>query len=225
MPILAESWESLIAFVVIMAISGIASWLKQRKGGPPQPWGDEEEGDTPPLRRTGPPPQPAEPEPVFDLERELRRMLGQEPEAQPPPPPVAQPDTPAPVPPLVVVSPASSRSGMPPRPGSGPPVLGPRSDRDLDALDAPTFELAPMTESAAARARAGAVDDAALARIEAARQRTEHALGTAARPDARRMSPEVAALLASLRQPATARQAVLAAVVLGPPKALERSPG
>lgn len=224
MPIFAESWESLVAFVVIMAISGIASWLKQRKGEPAPPWGDEEEGSGPPLRRTAPPPAPAEPEPVFDLERELRRMLGQEP-ASPPAPGV---EPPTPTPPPVVVSPATGRTEPPPRPARrspAPPPLPAQTDRDLDSLDAPTFELAPMRESAAARARAEAVDDLARARIEAARQRTEQAPGSVTQPHGRKSSPEMAALLASLRQPATARQAILATVVLGTPKALERNPG
>jgi hypothetical protein len=218
MPFFAESWESLLAFVVILVLSGIGNWIKQRKGPPPEPWGDDEEGSpAPPLRRQPPSPQPAETPPVFDLERELRRMLGQEPGAPAPaaPPPRTEP------PPVALPPPVARRSEPAVEP---PPVrrgLFPGPAEELDQQETPTFELAPMAESAAAYQRGSDIDDAASAKIAAARARTDQPRSVVAGHATPRLSPEVTSVLASLREARTARQAVLAAVILGPPKSLE----
>ena len=218
MPFFAESWESLVAFVVILLLSGIGNWIKQRKGGPPEPLEDEEDGQpAPPLRRPAPPSQPAETPPVFDLERELRRMLGQEPEPPSAPLPPMRPEPP----PVIVPAPVARRYEPAPEPPPFRRVVFPGPAAERDQQDAPSFELASMAESAAAYQRGSDIDDAASAKIAAARARTEQPRSmTVARP-VRGLAPEVTSVLASLREARTARQAVLAAVILGPPKSLE----
>lgn len=211
MPLLAESWESLIAFVVILLLSGLTNWLRQRKGLPPGEAEEETDRPVPPRvrpRRPGAPEETPAPPPEFDLERELRRLFGEE-EAKPPAPPppveVTPPKAPAPPPPPL------------PRPGFG----------SLEEAPAPARELAALAEAEQAYQRASAIDAEAQARLEAARARAEaaKALATARRAaEAHRAAgpaPEVDAVRASLRSPRTARQAVLASLVFGPPKALE----
>lgn len=209
MPLLANSWESLIAFVVILLLSGISSWLRQRKAPPPERLEEEPErpAPIPPwARRPGTPEETPSRQPEFDLERELRRLFGEE-EVKPPPPPV------------VVVTPREA----PPPPPPPPPPLQPASP----APPAPSRESSPLAQAELAYQRASGVDAEALARLEAARARVEAEKALAAarhaalpiRPSGR--TPEVEAVLASLRSPLTARQAVLASIILGPPKALE----
>jgi hypothetical protein len=152
---------------------------------------------------------------VFDLERELRRMLGQE-EAPPPVPPVRREP-----PPVLAPAPAAQRSESPSATPPARRVLFPAPAEELDQQEAPSFELAPMSESAAAYERASGIDEAALAKLEAARARTDRPHAVAAGRSAAQTPPEIGAVLAALRQPHTARQAVLASVILGPPKALE----
>ncbi len=217
MPLLADSWESLIAFVVILVLSGLSNWLRRRKGLPTEA-GEEEAPIPPPLRplRREPGPEPpapetAPPEPPFDLERELRRLFGEEPAPPPPPPPT---------PPSVVTAPPPS---PPPRPAPVESV----SVESLEARPAPVRELATLAEAEAAYQRASALDELALAKLEAARARAEAAKALAAQRRAeaaarlRGRSPEVEALLTALRSPHTARQALLATFVFGPPKALD----
>lgn len=210
MPLLAESWESLIAFVVILLLSGFTNWLRQRKGLPPEEAEEQTERPVPPRglpRRPGAPEETPAPPPEFDLERELRRLFGEK-EAKPPPPP------PPALPPRVEVAPPPPPL---PRPGFG----------SLEEAPAPARELAALAEAEQAYQRASAIDAEAQARLEAARARAEAAKALAAArraAEAHRAAgraPEVDAVRASLRSPRTARQAVLASLVFGPPKALE----
>lgn len=215
MSLLADSWESLIAFVVILVLSGLSNWLRRRKGLPTEA-GEEQAPIPPPLRprRREPGPEPsapetAPPEPPFDLERELRRLFGEEPSPPPPPPP-----------PAVEAEPVES---APPR----LPAPAPAPGAGLDALPAPSRELAPLAEAEAAYHRASALDELARAKVEAARARAEAAKVLAAQRRAeaaarlRGRSPAVETLLTALQSPHTARQALLATLVFGPPKALD----
>lgn len=231
MPLFAASLESLIAFVVIMLLSALGSWLKQRKGQAPE--AGEEERPVPPFGRpgtagpgTGSP--PARPKPFFDLEGELRRLLGEEPEAPPPtpaPPPVLReapalplPSAPRPVP---AVMPDEEFVPVPLPAGTH----FPKPARDLDAQPEPAFDLAPMAESASAYRRGSAVDTAAETKLQAARTRTEQAKPGSPLSKTRGLSPEAAAVRGLFSQPRTARQAILASVILSPPKAVADESG
>jgi hypothetical protein len=233
MPLFAASLESLIVFVVILALSALGNWLKTRKGQATEGWGDEE-GPTVPPRKPGQPapgptqPPASQPGPAFDLERELRRMFGQEPE--PPPPPTR------PSPPVLAPSPVPPMARPPARPS---PVLAddieeefvpvslpsgthfPKTARAMDQASAPDFELAPLAQSKAAYHRASSLEMSVQAKLEAVRLGLSHAMPPrSGHPKA--TSPELASVLHSLKQPRTARQAILASVILGPPRSLER---
>lgn len=207
MPLFAESWESLIAFVVILLLSGLGNWLRQRKAPPPEPWTDEEEAPSPRPARPRPEFEESQPTPpAFDLERELRRMLGEQPPAPPPPPPV------------IVTAPLETR----PPPRAPAPAVVPE---DLEQRPAPSFELAALAEAQAAYQRASAIDANAQAMLEAAKARAALHRVSLVSPQRAGHAPEIAAVLAALRSPRTARQAILASIILGPPKAFAEEPG
>lgn len=208
-PLLAASFESLIVFVVILLLSAVANWIKTRKGLDPEAWDEEQPGKPPAGPRQRPPTgetPPPRPKPVFDLEGELRRLFGEEPEPRPAPPPVLpQPVTeshPAEVFVPVVLAPAP------------PPA---RTSAAREAAGEPSR----MASAATAFLRSGGMNRTGLDRAEAARlaAQFEHRAGSA-RDRRRAESADVAAVLALLHQPATARQAILASVILGPPKGL-----
>lgn len=228
MPIFAISLEGLIVFVVILGISALSNWIKQRKGRQADTWPENEEAAPPPLRRDMPPapPQPTA-EPAFDLEKELRRLFG-EPEEKPvppiAPPPVAReaqrPSVPPPLRPLPT-APADREEVF--EPVSLPRGTHfPKTTSDLDQQGPPAFDLATMAESSSAYERGSSVDATAMGKLDAARTRTEQHKPALVPARSRAMRPETAAVLAMLKSPRTSRQAVLASFILGPPKALER---
>ncbi len=225
-PLFAASIESLIAFVVIMLLSALGNWMKQRKSQAPDTSEDEHPARPfaqPETVEAGPEPPPARRKPFFDLEGELRRLLGEEapPTAVPAPPPPILPEGPKVPPPIVprpVLSAEPDEDFVPvPLPAG---THFPKTTRELDAEPAPTFDLAPMGESASAYRRGGDVDHAAETKLQAARTRTEQHKPLGPRIPQRTVSPDTAAVLRLLRQPRTARQAILASVVLSPPKGM-----
>jgi hypothetical protein len=161
---------------------------------------------------------------LFDLERELRRMFGQEPEPPPAPPPVLAPEPTRQAPtPSVRPSPVhAERREADFVPAPAPPrVHVPTTSPALDEAGVPDFDLARFEDSRAAYDRPGSPDASVPARIEAVRPGA--ALLLASKSGGRApVSPELASVLSSLRNPKTARQAILASVILGPPRSLER---
>jgi hypothetical protein len=249
MPLLAASLESLLVFVVIIILSGLSNWLKERQTRKQQHEA-QQRGNArtaspgPPAPPLAPPPIPGPtPQPPRrpDWEEELRRLLYTEDELRPsppPPPPPAPPRQPG-VPPRV---PQTARTGPPPlpaarsqpRPAPPPrPALEPGIEPirlppgthfpgtapALDGVAAPGFELAPLVESAAAFQRARGLADHAESRLQQVLARAAHS--AAAGPCPARYSPEVTHLRDQLSSPRTAREVILATVVLGAPKAFD----
>lgn len=233
MPLLAASLESLIAFAVILLLSALGNWLKNRKAQAPEGWDEEETpASTPrppgqPAPGPGRPPAPANP--VFDLERELRRMFGQEPE---PPPPTA----PHQAPPVLAPKPAPAPTSVPTQPPPAwtqaaeeefvpvPLPAGthfPKSARAMGETKAPEFELAHLTQAKAAYRRASSLEKAVRTELDSVRPGVAHVAQILA-PRRGAASPELASVLASLKQPRAARQVILASVILGPPRGLDR---
>jgi hypothetical protein len=236
MPTLHASTEGLLIFAVIGLISALSNWIKKRheeaeraKHLPaPHPGADQ------PV----PAPQKAPARPGW--QEELRRLLegdlsGHE---TPPPGPLHEP-----APPVV------HRTTIP-RVPAPEPVAEPRwagRDKELvpplvlptgthfpswteptpatEAPSGPAFELEHMEASTAAYERGQHAPEAAIVRLHEAVAQT-----VAARPSlpSLRLEPRFAQareLAARLHNPATARQAILAAVILGPPRALEKGAG
>jgi hypothetical protein len=223
MPTLRASLDGLLFFIAIALFSALSNWLKKRQ----QPPADE--ADKHPAGH--PQAAPAtEPPPARSWEEELRRLLegdlsGHEtPPPTQPPPPVIHRET------VVVVptpQPAATPTWSEREKELVPPLVLPRETHfpkggELTARNqeqGPDFELARMEESASAYQRGQAVQEATAARLQQIA-----ALTASARPEQprERRTPAAARdLVTRLHHPATARQAVLAAVVLGPPRGLE----
>lgn len=232
MPLLAASIESLLVFLVIILLSGLSNWLKHRQEHKEQA---ERQREAPlPPHAPEPdhaPPSPApQPEKARDWEEELRRLFGGEPAPPPPAPrPVTEPPTPiAPPPPVVLAPPRTQRvPELEEAPEPAPVALPqgthfPRTAEALDTTDGPEFILAPLKDSASAIERARQLRAAASARLHPIVAQTEtHARATTAATVTHPASPEVLQLIAQLRHPRAARQAILASVVLAPPKAFD----
>lgn len=193
--------ESLITFLLILLISALATWLK-RLG---QKRAEKSSGAS---RRALPGTQERK---TTNWEDELRRLLGEEeapmppPQAPPPPPVVARPKPPpqAQPPPAVLRAPV--------------PEVTPLPVPTVEQIT--TAELARLEESRRAYERAGNLDRAVaeyLKKVSSAPVRLTSVL-TYTSP-----SPEVTQAVSLLKNPRAAREAIVASVILGPPKALEQ---
>jgi hypothetical protein len=208
--------DSLIGLLIFVLISVVAGWLqkKQRKE-------QEEQGPAPPPRPrpTGapmpPPGQHSTPKPL-SWEEELKRLLeGNLPESEPPP---------APPPPIVVQRP--HRAPPPPIPAAPPPLPQHTHKSVFDVVEEsnpaevsvePVFHPLPdLSESLLAHQRASQLEQQVQEHL---RLVTQHPVRSAGLPH-RAATPEATAALSLLRSPKSARTAVLAALILGPPRAL-----
>lgn len=197
MPFLAakfEGLENLLIFLVFILISGISTWLQKKRAA-------EEDGGAMPggdvADRPGQPlsPRRAVPPQLKNWEEELRRLLEgdryEEPVVQPP---KLERRSPAP-PPLVVGEVGSSE--------------GPRVSR--------------LEESDQAYRRAQQLQREAAARLKVAQAKTaQHQAKLPYSVHARRRGKGTISRARELvSNPGSARQAIIASVVLGPPKGLE----
>ena len=208
-------------FWIIIAIvigSAIVDWLKRR--------GQKAEADTsddqsqaprpsPPLHRPAPPPLTQSSIPTSSWEEELRRLLsGQTPTTKPPP------AAPAPVRPVIVSAPVASPPAVAKRSPTPPPVRVIRPHIE-EATEAPAVSLAKLEESAGAYQRASQLHEAVGEHLRQVDAMTERHVATMPLTRRHGISPDVANFVSLLRRPNTARQAIVASMILGPPKALE----
>ena len=218
----------LIFLVVIVAVIGQAilrgkkllqdTWTEETwQPKSPGDWSEELEPTV--LRkhpRPAPPPLPvpaprptSAPSPGGAWEAELERILRGEPARPVVPPPV-------PVPPPA-----------PPVTGSRPITFDYTQDTDLESAPAPTAQLARLAEASSGRhhadqayAEGASLHDQVAERMRSVNTRIQqHRPAEVAATTAQ--SAESVAVRNWLRQPETARAAIVAAVVFGRPKALE----
>lgn len=200
--------DSLIGLIIFILISAVASWLQRRQQG-----GENEDMPPPrPRRRTSSPPPP--PPPVrteqprtLTWEEELKQLLeGQTPQAPPPPPPL---------PPPVLVE---RRSQPPP-----PPLPEEFTETTYSVEHSPvevSFKPLPgLTEAARAYEQASSLEQKVEAHMRGV---TRHPVGTS-KVEHAALSREASHALALVRDPSSLRSALLASVILGPPKALADS--
>jgi hypothetical protein len=228
-PIQADSFGGLLFFLLIIGISALSNWLKQKQQqngeGGPQP-GEEGEGQSP--RKS------------FDWEEELRRLIeGERPgrEASPPPtpPPVIrpvldEPDASAPPPP-----PAVAEARIPSVPGRPKPVRTGSGRKPATAV-ADSFRKEMAERRAAMHQRVGRLkvnwkkraeemESAVAERTAGLPQGGEAPRGPMALRSAqdrrRQASPAVRNVLAALNRPSSASEAIIAAEILGQPKGLQ----
>jgi len=233
--------DSLLPLLVFLLISGAAAWLKRRQHTD-EPTSSPEPPPASPRPVPGAPPSEAPRcAPTSSWEEELRRLLeGETP--LPPPRPVPSPARPQPPPPIQPQRlPPAPRSVPPPLPRpvvitplpAPPPPLSAkpaaRPPRKVVAVsplaesaEAPSARLATMAASTAALRRASHLHDGVARHLEQADAQTEHHLVKTPASWQRSASLDLARAVSLTRSPRSARQAVVAAVILGPPKALER---
>ncbi len=219
-PIFA-SLESILVFAAIVLISALSNWLKQRQerkqaeargelepgrpGPVRQPLFDDEDLDgAPPARPAAKP---------LDWQEELRRLLeGDQPRPVPPPPPPLAPRS-APA----VDAPPPIRTAPVPTPPR--PVVVTLAETQAGPLGGP----GRLEESAAAFLRGSQLPEVAEVRLQTAVQQVASARPKEARRLDLRPPTETAARLRELlRDRTTVRQAVLASIILGPPRGMEK---
>jgi len=180
-------------------------------------FGRKDDKQPPPPPRPDPSrprPQPAS----TSWENELRRLLDNQGQQTAPPPRMPQPMVPPSVPRVVSVPrpmPVIIETPTPAAPSRIRPVLVPPPlPPGLQPSNQP---LATLSESQQAYARASQLDKSAAARIERVPGQ-EVQLTTVTRQAA---SPELAEAVSLFKNPQAARLAVIASVVLGPPRAFQ----
>ncbi|MDB6016860.1 MAG: hypothetical protein JWR19_1349 [Pedosphaera sp.] len=152
------------------------------------------EGDKPIVSSTRPQPGPT-------------AVVTAKPMAPPPIPPIVRPKT-RPV--MVMPSLVKSKAVRAPKPGPTPiPVPA--------VTTFATRNMAPMRESRQAYARAGQLDKTMSAQIDKVPTQRVQPTYVERAP----LSPDVAQVISLFKNPRTARQAVIASVILGPPRGLE----
>ncbi|HTA30861.1 MAG TPA: hypothetical protein VK731_10255 [Candidatus Cybelea sp.] len=163
------------------------------------------------------PSRPRVPQRPTAWEEELRRLLDGQSQPSPAPPPARQPATLVPQtprvitamtpPPPIVTRPVPAYS---PVPVVSPPPLP-------SGFTAQSQPLASLSESRQAYDRASQLDKTAASRIERVPGQEVQLTAVIRRP----VSPEVMQVVALFKSPSAARQAVIASVIFGPPRAFE----
>ena len=215
--------------LAIVIISALTRWYQKRnqKDGQAEPWGGEDEENSRSQRTAGGGPSAPNPNQPLNWEEELKRLLEGKPPldstaSTPPPlpPPIVRRVPPPPMPQKV----SRESQGIDEESLASRESSSPWKDTSLDSLPEPTKPLANLEHSTQAYQRATHLHETVAARMRHVDEQTEkHGKPLAATRVLRRDigSPDARAVVALLRQPATARQALLASFVLAPPKALE----
>ena len=213
--------ETLLYIAAIIAFSIFSGWMKKKaqkqeeQGGPGEEHPEPRHSSTTPAS-PGPqtprtPPRPIRP---MNWEEELRRLLEGD-EAEPAPPPRPRP----PVPPVVVPVPSpsvpASPSPVPERPLFQPYHAPAPMRTPALASEPPLAKLVHSTEAYQNAHQLQVTVAEKLAKVAELKK-----LQASAAPP-RRHSADAQAARNLLRQPTTLRQAMMASVILGPPKALE----
>ncbi len=206
--------DSLVTFMVLLIASAAATLLKKRaqRNAEREMIGKGSDTLRPANRLGQSPAAPQRPKPEsITWQGELRRMLeGEFPLGLPPSrPPLTEPAEPtrpipaAPPPPLVAKMPAADPMGSLPVP---------------EFTEVAKRELAPMRESGQAYQRASQLDEAASERVRKAAPEPVVQASVIIRQRASREAGEAVSLFKNAR---SARQAMIASIILLPPKALE----
>ena len=219
--------DNIWVMLAIVVISALSSGFQQRnqKDGQAEPWGGEDEENSRSQRSAGGNSSAPNPNQPLNWEEELKRLLEGKPPldstASTPPPPIVHR---VPPPPLVPQKVARESQGIDEESIASRESSSPWQDTSYDSLPEPTKPLAHLEHNTQAYQRATHLHETVAARMRHAGELTEkHGRPLAASRVVRRDigSPDARAVVALLRQPASARQALLASFVLAPPKALE----
>lgn len=204
---IAAGIESLLIFLVFIVLSALSTWMQKRQQAeddtadrlPGEP-GRPQRPASPPSGQPGP--RRPTPSPLQDWEGELRRLL----QGERPPSPQAPPP---PAPPPLAVPPVRPRPAGFPQVGSS--ELGGERDERVTRL-----EDSQQAFRKAQKLQAEAAKQLRAAQAKTALHRRPYALAEIPSGES-----DIRAARALLSNPWSARQAIIASVVLGPPKAFE----
>jgi len=193
--------NQLIFLLVVVVLSMLHSWWKKRKGEPET----EAESESWPSRPPTAPPagQPAQPpSKAASWEEELRRLLQGEEPARPTPPQV-----------VVQVPPPLPRVASRPAPR---PIVIEKSDPDMEK--GLPVKMPSLEQSAQAFLSASQLESKVAAHMQRVDQQvtTHKKLGLK-----KQVAPEIRQAIGLVRNRQSQRAAVIAGIVLGPPKAME----
>jgi len=198
--------DTLITIAIFVIIAIISSWLKKKQEPEDESWPGQPPPPVPgrfdrPSER--PPPRPK----AASWEEQLRKLLEGDEPAPAPPPPVIVYEAPKRVRPPPVAP--------PPRPAPRPvPML----ERDEEGVGLPV-QLPTLAQSAQAYQRASQLDLQVAERLRRIEQQvTRHTIA----PKAEAAAPDIFLAKSMLRNRDSLRSAIVAAVILGPPKAFDR---
>ena len=242
-PMFAASGIEVFIIVIFAAISALVNWLNKRKQD--SDWSDVEK-PRPPSAPTTTPRKTVDWEEEL---RRMLGEVNAPPTAPPPvirehkpqPPPVAPPRPAPPIPRPTMAVPRVFEEEKTykghcqncgghlefPASMSGDTIACPHCHQytALEPIQPSRLEtimhqkeLTVMRESAAAYQRAEQLDQAVAARLQ---EISKHPVQATSVEHLIKRSAEVEQVVALLRRPQTARQAIVASVILGPPKALE----
>ncbi|MBI3853770.1 MAG: hypothetical protein HY298_26305 [Verrucomicrobia bacterium] len=225
-PIVGTMFAAFDSFWVIIAIgigSAIYNWLQKRNAAANDQ--EAQPPSEPPQRGQAPTrTQPAAPRQTKSVswEEELRRLLeGDAPAAPPPPPVFVFEKKPAPAPPPRVRPVVEHPSSAPARPLvtlTESSSASQRVEQLNKKVETHLGHVGSMAEATFAFQKASGLDVAVADRMSKV---TGQHVAQAAVVKHKTDSPEVAQVVSLFRNPRTARQAMLASFILGPPKALE----
>jgi len=203
--------EKLIFIAVVVVLSLLHAWWKKKQEAnedESNPWPGyppRHRPKIPPAGQPTPPPQPK----AASWEEELRRLLqGDEPARPAPPPVVVQQPHPAP-PPL-------------PRAAAPRPVLAPRpilvEQADPDMEKGLPVQMPTLAQSAQAYLRASQLGS----KVAQHMQRVDQLVTTHQKLDLKKeVSPAIRQAIGLVRHRQSQRAAIIAGIILGPPKAME----
>ncbi len=209
----SNSWVTLVVFLGFILLSALSNYLKRKqaeKSAPPIP-----DDSSSPRRTNQPPPRKA------TWEEEIQKLLAGETTEESVPPVLAEIPRPVPTPAAPPPLPAHLARNRIPRASMPVPAPAAPDNEELEEFSEDIHaRLARLNESAAAYTRASHLTERVTERMRTVDATTEHA-----RPDAPvahvRRSPEIASAVGLLRKSDSARQAMIASVVFGQPKAFE----
>ena len=199
--------DTLITIAIFVIVAIVTSWLKKKQEPEDQSWSGQSPPPVPGRPAERPPPRSK----AASWEEELRKLLEGDEPAPTPPPSVIVYEAPKPLRPPPVAPPPVA---LPPRPVLRPvPVI----ERDEQDVGLPV-QLPPLTQSVQAYQKASQLDLQVAERLRRIEQQvTHHTIA----PKAEVTSPEILLAKALLRNRESLRGAIVAAVILGPPKAFE----
>lgn len=220
--------SQILVMLAVVVISAISSWLQKRnqKDGQAEPWGGEDDALYR-QQRTGGNPSTPNPNQPLNWEEELKRLLDGKPPLDgtvatppPPPPPIVRR---APAPPPLPETVSRESQGLDEESIASREASSPWSEKSYDSLPEPTKPLATLEQSTHTYQRLAQFHEnvaAHMHRVDAQLEKHGQPL-RAPTPASRAVNADARAVVALLRRPATARQALLASFVLAPPKAFE----